>query len=137
MRQAHDRMAQLTAASLISALNAQWLQPTKGPGLVWGSDWHLCLPPWLHEIEPALTVLSSLKGMGARERRDNLRRTWVPTGKELQRLEEERGIVIRFVIGYRWGAACCFAAQPCRHCQKVPCCSQQAVANQLVRPCTF
>ena len=48
--------------------------------------------------------------MGARERRDNLRRTWVPTGKELQRLEEERGVVIRFVIGYRWGAAGCFAA---------------------------
>ena len=54
----------------------------------------------------ALNLLSSLKGMGARERRDNLRRTWVPTGKELQRLEEERGIVIRFVIGYRWVAAC-------------------------------
>lgn len=50
-----------------------------------------------------------LQGMGARERRDNLRRTWVPTGKELQRLEEERGIVIRFVIGYRWGCTllCC------------------------------
>ena len=39
--------------------------------------------------------------MGARQRRDNLRRTWVPTGKDLRRLEEERGIVIRFVIGYR------------------------------------
>eukprot|EP00891_Asterochloris_glomerata_P007456 jgi/Astpho2/7456/e_gw1.00114.96.1_t len=47
-----------------------------------------------------LAVLGINTGMGARERRDNLRRTWVPTGKELQRLEEERGIVIRFVIGY-------------------------------------
>lgn len=40
--------------------------------------------------------------MGARQRRDNLRRTWVPTGKDLKRLEEERGVVIRFVIGYRF-----------------------------------
>ena len=31
--------------------------------------------------------------MGARLRRDNLRRTWVPTGKDLKRLEEERGVV--------------------------------------------
>ena len=42
-----------------------------------------------------------VQGMGARLRRDNLRRTWVPTGKDLKRLEEERGVVIRFVIGYR------------------------------------
>ena len=41
--------------------------------------------------------------MGARVRRDNLRKTWVPTGKDLKRLEEERGVVIRFVIGYRYG----------------------------------
>lgn len=44
----------------------------------------------------------ALQGMGARLRRDNLRRTWVPTGKDLKRLEEERGVVIRFVIGYRF-----------------------------------
>ena len=47
-----------------------------------------------------------VQGMGARMRRDNLRRTWVPMGKDLRRLEEERGIVIRFVIGYRYTSAC-------------------------------
>lgn len=47
-----------------------------------------------------LAVLGINTGMGARLRRDNLRRTWVPMGKDLKRLEEERGIVIRFVIGY-------------------------------------
>ena len=52
------------------------------------------------DIEPHMA--NAMQGMGARQRRDNLRRTWVPTGKDLRRLEEERGIVIRFVIGYRW-----------------------------------
>ena len=48
------------------------------------------------------SVTLLMQGMGARMRRDNLRRTWVPTGKDLKRLEEERGVVIRFVIGYRY-----------------------------------
>ena len=91
----------------MSAVRALYCKPTKGTHLAWG---FAPAPLKLRVMEPALTVLSSLQGMGARERRDNLRRTWVPTGKELQRLEEERGIVIRFVIGYRWGAAGCFAA---------------------------
>jgi len=43
------------------------------------------------------------QGLGARARRDNLRRTWVPTGKALQALEDEKGVVIRFLIGYRRG----------------------------------
>ncbi len=77
--------------------------------MAWGSHWYLRLPTGLacDGACPESAVL--LQGMGARERRDNLRRTWVPTGKELQRLEEERGIVIRFVIGYRWGCTllCC------------------------------
>lgn len=52
---------------------------------------------------PAVHISAlALQGMGARQRRDNLRRTWVPTGKDLKRLEEERGVVIRFVIGYRF-----------------------------------
>ncbi|KAM0849667.1 hypothetical protein ACQ4PT_053591 [Festuca glaucescens] len=32
-------------------------------------------------------------------RRDSLRQTWMPQGVHLQRLEKEKGIVIRFVIG--------------------------------------
>lgn len=60
----------------------------------------------VHKAVPAL------QGMGARQRRDNLRRTWVPTGKDLKRLEEERGVVIRFVIGYRFVSA---PLQACWH----------------------
>ncbi len=46
---------------------------------------------------------AAAQGLGARARRDNLRRTWVPTGKALQALEDEKGVVIRFLIGYRRG----------------------------------
>lgn len=48
---------------------------------------------------------SCVQGLGARARRDNLRRTWVPTGKALQALEDDKGVVIRFLIGYRSAAA--------------------------------
>ena len=41
------------------------------------------------------------QGLGARARRDILRRTWVPMGKGLKRLEDELGVIIRFVVGYR------------------------------------
>uniref|UniRef100_A0ACD5ZW60 Uncharacterized protein n=1 Tax=Avena sativa TaxID=4498 RepID=A0ACD5ZW60_AVESA len=34
-----------------------------------------------------------------RNRRDSIRQTWMPQGVHLQRLEKEKGIVIRFVIG--------------------------------------
>lgn len=41
------------------------------------------------------------QGLGARSRRDLLRKTWVPTGKGLKQLEDEKSVVIRFVVGYR------------------------------------
>ena len=42
-----------------------------------------------------------MQGLGARVRRDNLRRTWVPTGPALKAMEAKTGIYIRFVVGYR------------------------------------
>lgn len=42
-----------------------------------------------------------MQGLGARSRRDLLRKTWVPTGKDLKTLEDEKSVVIRFVVGYR------------------------------------
>ena len=46
-----------------------------------------------------------VQGLGARSRRDLLRKTWVPQGKALRDLEEEKSVVIRFVVGYRSEAA--------------------------------
>ena len=59
---------------------------TGPPGLVW------------HDLDPNC-LPSCVQGLGARARRDNLRRTWVPTGKALQALEDDKGVVIRFLIG--------------------------------------
>lgn len=36
----------------------------------------------------------------SRKRRDSVRRTWMPRGEKLKKLEEEKGIVVRFVIGH-------------------------------------
>ena len=52
--------------------------------------------------EPIQT-LWVLQGLGARSRRDLLRKTWVPTGKGLKQLEDDKSVVIRFVVGYRCG----------------------------------
>ncbi|KAK9807182.1 hypothetical protein WJX73_004899 [Symbiochloris irregularis] len=48
----------------------------------------------------ALVVLGVNTGLNARQRRDNLRRTWVPTGSALRKMEADTGVHIRFVIGY-------------------------------------
>lgn len=36
----------------------------------------------------------------SRKRRDSVRQTWMPRGEKLKKLEEEKGIVVRFVIGH-------------------------------------
>ncbi|TQD93337.1 hypothetical protein C1H46_021006 [Malus baccata] len=37
----------------------------------------------------------------SRKRRDSVRATWMPQGEDRKKLEEEKGIIIRFVIGHR------------------------------------
>ncbi|XP_047054288.1 beta-1,6-galactosyltransferase GALT31A-like [Lolium rigidum] len=44
-------------------------------------------------------VMGIMTTFDNRNRRDSLRQTWMPQGVHLQRLEKEKGIVIRFVIG--------------------------------------
>lgn len=51
------------------------------------------------------TLMHRMQGLGARSRRDLLRKTWVPQGKLLRDLEDEKSVVIRFVVGYRCAAA--------------------------------
>ncbi|KAM0057084.1 putative galactosylxylosylprotein 3-beta-galactosyltransferase [Helianthus debilis subsp. tardiflorus] len=45
-------------------------------------------------------VIGIYTAFSSRRRRDSVRETWMPTGKMLLKLEEEKGIVIRFVIGH-------------------------------------
>ncbi|KAL8196268.1 hypothetical protein R6Q57_025268 [Mikania cordata] len=51
------------------------------------------------EKKKLLAVVGILTGFGRRHNRDAIRKAWMPTGTTLKKLEVEKGIVIRFVIG--------------------------------------
>ncbi|CAI9108712.1 OLC1v1008389C2 [Oldenlandia corymbosa var. corymbosa] len=50
--------------------------------------------------EKAFMVIGINTAFSSRKRRDSLRETWMPQGEELRKLEREKGIVIRFMIGH-------------------------------------
>ncbi|KAJ0017439.1 hypothetical protein Pint_09926 [Pistacia integerrima] len=45
-------------------------------------------------------VIGINTAFSSRKRRDSVRETWMPQGEKRKRLEEEKGIIIRFVIGH-------------------------------------
>ncbi|GMN49890.1 hypothetical protein TIFTF001_019045 [Ficus carica] len=45
-------------------------------------------------------VIGISTAFSSRKRRDSVRMTWMPQGEKKKKLEEEKGIVIRFVIGH-------------------------------------
>ncbi|XP_077243664.1 putative beta-1,3-galactosyltransferase 2 [Tasmannia lanceolata] len=47
-----------------------------------------------------LMVVGINTAFSSRKRRDSIRATWLPQGEKRKRLEEEKGIIIRFVIGH-------------------------------------
>lgn len=47
-----------------------------------------------------LMVIGINTAFSSRKRRDSIRNTWMPQGEKRKKLEEEKGIVIRFVIGH-------------------------------------
>ncbi|KAF3597525.1 hypothetical protein DY000_02027389 [Brassica cretica] len=47
-----------------------------------------------------LMVVGINTAFNSRKRRDSVRATWMPPGEERKKLEEEKGIVMRFVIGH-------------------------------------
>ncbi|CAI0550655.1 unnamed protein product [Linum tenue] len=47
-----------------------------------------------------LMVVGINTAFSSRKRRDSVRATWMPTGEKRKKLEEEKGIIIRFVIGH-------------------------------------
>ncbi|XP_060971524.1 probable beta-1,3-galactosyltransferase 8 isoform X2 [Cannabis sativa] len=48
----------------------------------------------------AFVVIGINTAFSSKKRRDSVRETWMPRGENLKKLEKEKGIVIRFVIGY-------------------------------------
>ncbi|KAF3440947.1 hypothetical protein FNV43_RR19233 [Rhamnella rubrinervis] len=51
-------------------------------------------------LHKAFVVVGINTAFSSKKRRDSLRETWMPRGSDLKKLEEEKGIVIRFVIGH-------------------------------------
>ncbi|TYI96659.1 hypothetical protein E1A91_D01G088800v1 [Gossypium mustelinum] len=47
-----------------------------------------------------LMVVGINTAFSSRKRRDSVRATWMPQGEERKKLEEEKGVVMRFVIGH-------------------------------------
>ncbi|KAJ3679380.1 hypothetical protein LUZ60_017391 [Juncus effusus] len=45
-------------------------------------------------------VIGINTAFSSRKRRDSIRNTWMPQGKKIKELEEEKGIVVRFVVGH-------------------------------------
>ncbi|XP_049362073.1 beta-1,6-galactosyltransferase GALT31A [Solanum verrucosum] len=45
-------------------------------------------------------VMGIITAFSSRKRRDSIRETWMPQGEDLRKLENEKGIIIRFVIGH-------------------------------------
>ncbi|KAH7438248.1 hypothetical protein KP509_04G007200 [Ceratopteris richardii] len=52
------------------------------------------------ERHKAFVVVGINTAFSSRKRRDSVRETWMPQGEKLKRLEKEKGIIIRFVIGH-------------------------------------
>lgn len=50
--------------------------------------------------QKAFIVIGINTAFSSRKRRDSVRETWMPKGDRLKQLEDEKGIVIRFVIGH-------------------------------------
>ncbi|XP_073127893.1 beta-1,3-galactosyltransferase 7-like [Henckelia pumila] len=48
----------------------------------------------------AFMVIGINTAFSSRKRRDSVRETWMPRGKSLLQLEQEKGIVVRFMIGH-------------------------------------
>ncbi|KAF9587156.1 hypothetical protein IFM89_039596 [Coptis chinensis] len=53
-----------------------------------------------NSLKKAFIVIGINTAFSSKKRRESIRETWLPTGAKLKKLEEEKGIVIRFVIGH-------------------------------------
>ncbi|TQD98976.1 hypothetical protein C1H46_015446 [Malus baccata] len=54
----------------------------------------------LKERRKVFFVMGIMTAFSSRKRRESIRETWMPQGDELKKLEEEKGIIMRFVIGH-------------------------------------
>ncbi|KAI4990165.1 hypothetical protein ZWY2020_038528 [Hordeum vulgare] len=54
----------------------------------------------MQDRKKAFVVIGINTAFSSKKRRDSVRETWMPQGEKLKKLEEEKGVVIRFMIGH-------------------------------------
>ncbi|CAN4077450.1 unnamed protein product [Withania somnifera] len=52
----------------------------------------------LNSLPKLFFIMGIMTAFSSRKRRDSIRETWMPQGKDLRKLEKEKAIIIRFVI---------------------------------------
>ncbi|KAM3190376.1 hypothetical protein ACQJBY_068500 [Aegilops geniculata] len=52
-----------------------------------------------HSRKKPLVVIGIMTSFGRKNYREAVRKSWLPTGSLLKKLEDEKGIVVRFIVG--------------------------------------
>ncbi|KAK8921566.1 putative beta-1,3-galactosyltransferase 11 [Platanthera zijinensis] len=52
-----------------------------------------------HTRRRLMAVIGITTGFGQKNNRDAIRKTWLPTGTSLKKFEEDKGVIVRFVVG--------------------------------------
>ncbi|KAK4426764.1 Beta-1,3-galactosyltransferase 7 [Sesamum alatum] len=87
-----------------SITKLRWELPSKKSSLKIGNYENTTAVPAYNDAtvirKKAFMVVGINTAFSSRKRRDSIRETWMPTGKRLLQLEQEKGIVVRFMIGH-------------------------------------
>nr|XP_023919636.1 hydroxyproline O-galactosyltransferase HPGT1-like [Quercus suber] len=60
---------------------------------------HLSKNVWTRSKKKLLAVIGIMTTFGRKKNRDAIRKAWMPTGAAVEKLADEKGIIVRFVIG--------------------------------------
>ncbi|THG05030.1 hypothetical protein TEA_021630 [Camellia sinensis var. sinensis] len=94
--QALDKSISVLEMELAAARSSQEMGRSNGSDAI-STPSHEGLPR-----KKAFVVIGINTAFSSRKRRDSVRRTWMPQGEKLLQLEQEKGIIIRFMIGHRF-----------------------------------
>ncbi|CAL5417335.1 unnamed protein product [Camellia sinensis] len=92
--QALDKSISVLEMELAAARSSQEMGRSNGSDAI-STPSHEGLPR-----KKAFVVIGINTAFSSRKRRDSVRRTWMPRGEKLLQLEQEKGIIIRFMIGH-------------------------------------
>lgn len=89
-----DKSISMLQMELSATRNSQEMRSSDGSGAISTSS------SGVSERKKVFVVIGINTAFSSRKRRDSVRATWMPQGEKLLQLEQEKGIVIRFMIGH-------------------------------------